>query len=1272
VSQAGGGDLIVTNTGAIGISGAIGTATGNTTLTATDAITQTAAVTTATLTVLTKKDGGAAINLNNAGNHAATIDLRTRDAANAVNDAGAITYVDNAGFDVAAANTTSTVSLTGKGAITQSGSMTGTTLTAKTLKDTGAAITLNDAGNEFATVNLQVRNLADGANAAGAIAYRDATGFDVSGIKTASTVGLTAVNGAITDTGAIAGTTLTTSSVGGTVLDFGHTVTGSNATNTTSGNIQLVNTGNLDVTGVSQAGGGDLIVTNTGAIGISGAIGTATGNTTLTATDAITQTAGAITSAGLNINAAGDVTLYSATNNVATISGSTSTSGAAIKYQDYDALTVDTVNGVAGITTKDGAVELKTGGQLMLNGAITTKDATGGAVTLKATTGGVAINQKIEAGEAAVSITTGGVDQLFDNKASITGNAVTITADDIDLAGGTINVGANNIVTLKSNTVGIAIELGNATEAAAKLSLTDAELDTVSAKTLRIGASDAGAINVSTALTPAGVTNLALTTGANVTQAAGAKVTVTGLKIDAQTATTLNEANDVGTLAAKIATAGQAFSYTDSNAVTVGEVDGMKGITTNGGTVTLTADNMSLNNVDVSGATITTSGGAVTLTADNMSLNGPVNISSGNLTLTTRTATTAIQLGGEAADGTGILGLSQDELNKISTSGGLTIGSTENTGGIEVISAGANLSGGGITGLSKLQTGGGNITLTGNLSAPGDLTLDTRGGGATTGQITGGGALTAGAGGSGTFTANASTGINLSASNNARTVHLNNDTSGNVNYTSSVGSGNSLTVDGTKNGLSGIFSVTESTGDLTVSAGNITTQGSEVSLKTTQVDGLLTTTGNIDTGSGANITLTADNMNLIGNLDAGTGGSRGVTLQPNADNNIKIGVGAADSAGVLGLTETELQTVTADKLIIGKGTAGTMTMAGGLSLTSVPTLKLISGAGITGAGNTISIANLALSGGTGAVDVKTTVSQLAAQNTSGGITISNTNSSGLTVGNVEGVTGISSNNGDISLTETAGNITIAGTVDAGMGNVTLKTAGALVNGGASSDVDISAKSLNATAGNGIGHQNALHTKVANLTAESTGAGSNNIEITNTGSLNVTGGIMNSGSGGIILDNTGAVDTGSKTITASGGRVTVTTHSPLTVGSGGITAESDVTLDAMPSSGDDTLTINGPVKSSSGDIVLKAGDAIVQNSTLEAANGDVYRNGVSDRSVAAQLGKANIIALDNTLGQKDADGNDNKKDKDKDQEIDKKKAKDGKSDETDKTKLPYCN
>ena len=52
---------------------------------------------------------------------------------------------------------------------------------------------------------------------------------------------------------------------------FTGTVTSFNATNTTSGNISLTNTAApLTITGVSQAGGGNLAVTNVGGITVSG------------------------------------------------------------------------------------------------------------------------------------------------------------------------------------------------------------------------------------------------------------------------------------------------------------------------------------------------------------------------------------------------------------------------------------------------------------------------------------------------------------------------------------------------------------------------------------------------------------------------------------------------------------------------------------------------------------------------------------------------------------------------------------------------------------------------------------------------------------------------------------------------------------------------------------------------------------------------------------------------------------------------------------------
>ena len=98
---------------------------------------------------------------------------------------------------VAAAQSTSTVTLTAGGAITDSGTLTGTTLTAKTLDNGGSAITLNTASNDFTTIDLRARNAADNANVAGALTYVDATGFDVAAAQTTSTVTLTG-GGAIT------------------------------------------------------------------------------------------------------------------------------------------------------------------------------------------------------------------------------------------------------------------------------------------------------------------------------------------------------------------------------------------------------------------------------------------------------------------------------------------------------------------------------------------------------------------------------------------------------------------------------------------------------------------------------------------------------------------------------------------------------------------------------------------------------------------------------------------------------------------------------------------------------------------------------------------------------------------------------------------------------------------------------------------------------------------------------------------------------------------
>ena len=72
----------------------------------------------------------------------------------------------------------------------------------------------------------------------------------------------------------------------------------------------------------------------------------------------------------------------------------------------------------------------------------------------------------------------------------------------------------------------------------------------------------------------------------------------------------------------------------------------------------------------------------MTITADSLALTGTVNAGTANTTIQTRTATTAIDLGG-AGSGTSILGISAAEVAKI-TAGRLLVGSASNTGGITV------------------------------------------------------------------------------------------------------------------------------------------------------------------------------------------------------------------------------------------------------------------------------------------------------------------------------------------------------------------------------------------------------------------------------------------------------------------------------------------------------------------------------------------------------------------------------------------------------------
>ncbi len=250
-----------------------------------------------------------------------------------------------------------------------------------------------------------------------------------------------------------------------------------------------------------------------------------------------------------------------------------------------------------------------------------------------------------------------------------------------------------------------------------------------------------------------------------------------------------------------------------------------------------------------------------------------------------------------------------------------------------------------------------------------------------------------------------------------------------------------------------------------------------------------------------------------------------------------------------------------------------------------------------------------------------------------------------------------------------GDITLNGLINAGAGNVTLISGGAIINGMGSSR-SITAGALDAQAVSGIGSGDALMTGVSTLTALNTTT--NHIQIDNTGVLTVSG-LRNQGSGNVILQNIGGITTDTSTVTASGGSVSITAHSPLTIGSGGVSASGNISL---ASSKPDDLTISGNITSSTGNIILTSGGSIIGASgRLSAPNGTItITDSNSDSSGTGSTGNASatsntVVALKTTVASKD--------DSDKKDEEEKKKKKEGGEQTSDDKKTEpkaknYCN
>ena len=392
----------------------------------------------------------------------------------------------------------------------------------------------------------------------------------------------------------------------------------------TSGTVSLLllgSGGTFDLNGSTNAvstlagnvPGGTITLTNGStnlAIGtVNSTVGVTAGTLSLADTGTVSQTSsGVVTATSLELLGSGATdSLNGATNAVSTLAGSVG-SGTISLSNGSTSLSIGTVNSTVGVTAASLA--------LSDTGTVSQSQAIAANLDLLGTGGTYALNDSgndvptLAGSTGAVSLTDGSALTVNavngTNDLTATG-PVTLIADSIALTPTTgLILASGQTVTLQPLTAGTVVTVGGA---ASGFDLPAAQLNDVTANTLVIGSdggvgSPSGAITVTAAISPSGVTNLGLLSGSTVGQSASSDtVDVSGLEASGSSVA-LAGGNAVGTLAVK---ATGSVSFNDTSSLTVGTVNSVYGVVSSGGTVLVnTANNLTL--AAGSGAAVSGSG----------------------------------------------------------------------------------------------------------------------------------------------------------------------------------------------------------------------------------------------------------------------------------------------------------------------------------------------------------------------------------------------------------------------------------------------------------------------------------------------------------------------------------------------------------------------------------------------------------------------------------------------------------------------------------------
>ncbi len=857
-------------------------------------------------------------------------------------------------------------------------------------RNSGGAIGASGAALGIAATNLTFNTTGNG-NAF----FTSAGGINLGGgTSSVGTGTLTySAGGAINQTGSITAGSLALTSVGGILLtNSSNAVSGLSATNSASGDIQLTTaTPTLTLSGISEAGTGQILINNTaGALATSGTIATIgngniglTASSTVSISNQINATAGnvSLTGTGINLGAniittGGNILFNNPVTLTANVNSLTSATGNTTFFNTITGggFSLATTTSGSGVTTFSNTVSglsaLTTTGSTAINtGSITTTDLQqyNGAITLGADTSlsgfGFIFGGSITGGGHNLTLNLDDTDMFF-NTNSITGinnlqinnankiffssNNTNLTTTGSQTYNGRIFLGTNFTTTL----TGAGITLNQSvTGNSSHFILSDSSTSVINGAITGLSTLQTNAVTFNNGnVTSTGTQSYgAAALGADTTLT-GAGITLSGVTGGAHSLVLA----DSGTSILNGAITG--LTTLQTNAVTFNNGNVTSSGTQSYGAAALGAD------TTLTGAGITLSGvtggahGLVLADSGTSILNGAI---TGLSTLQTNAVT--LNNGNVTSTGTQSYGAATLGADATLTGAGITLnGVTGGAHGLVLADSGTSTLNGAITGLTTLQTNAvtfnnGNVTSSGTQSyGVATLGADTTltGAGITLSGVTGG-AHSLVLADSGTSVLNgAITGLTTLQTN---AVTLNN---GNVTSTGTQSYGAAtLGADATLTGAGITLSnVTGGTHGLVLAdSGTSVLNGAITGLTTLQTNAVTFNNGNV-TSSGT------QTYNGVATLNAPT------ILTSNAGD---ISLNSALSGGVQTLTLAggaagnhifTLNDITSlDTLVVNGNAAVTNTLAL-LSSSGVNTLHVTNNGGSSGSNGTIAASNLTTGG----------------------------------------------------------------------------------------------------------------------------------------------------------------------------------------------------------------------------------------------------------------------------------------------------------------------